>query len=219
MITRQAFIKLFVLLFLVVSAVACQSAYYSAAEKFGVHKRDILKDRVAGAKDAQGEAKEEFSSALERFTTVLQIEETELASAYNKLNKAYEASEKKADKVRKRIDGVESVAEALFDEWDAEIKSFSNPRLMRDSKQKFSDTQKKYEKLIASMRKAESRMDPVLNAFHDQVLYLKHNLNAQAVSSLQSELVSIETDVSRLVREMEVAIKEADAFLETVGDS
>ena len=56
-------------------------------------------------------------------------------------------------------------------------------------------------------------MDPVLVAFHDQVLFLKHNLNARAISSLQTELVSVEAEVDALIRDMEASIKEADAFI------
>ena len=45
------------------------------------------------------------------------------------------------------------------------------------------------------------------------MVYLKHNLNARAIASLQSELGSIEADVSRLIKEMEVSIAEADRFI------
>jgi hypothetical protein len=63
------------------------------------------------------------------------------------------------------------------------------------------------------MKRAERKIDPVLNAFRDQVLYLKHNLNAQAIASLQSELVSIESDVARLIQEMDASIREANSFI------
>ena len=70
--------------------------------------------------------------------------------------------------------------------------------------------------LIGAMKRAERKIDPVLAAFRDQVLYLKHNLNAQAIASLQSELASIETDVAKLIKEMEASIKEADAFISSM---
>ena len=63
------------------------------------------------------------------------------------------------------------------------------------------------------MRRAEQSMDPVLAGFWDQVLFLKHNLNARAIDSLQNDLVAIESDVAVLIREMERAISEADAFI------
>ena len=63
------------------------------------------------------------------------------------------------------------------------------------------------------MKRAESKIQPVLSVFNDQVLYLKHNLNAQAIAALQGELVSLEENVDRLVREMEASIREADQFI------
>lgn len=67
------------------------------------------------------------------------------------------------------------------------------------------------------MERAESRIQPVLTAMNDQVLFLKHNLNAQAVASLQNELVTVETDVATLIREMETAIAEADTFISAMA--
>jgi hypothetical protein len=63
------------------------------------------------------------------------------------------------------------------------------------------------------MKRAESKIAPVLSAFRDQVLFLKHNLNAQAVASLREELVSVEADIASLIKEMEASIAEADAFI------
>ena len=60
-------------------------------------------------------------------------------------------------------------------------------------------------------------MDPVLAKFKDQVLFLKHNLNAQAISSLKGELVSVEGNVELLIKELNASIKEADAFIATIS--
>jgi len=56
-------------------------------------------------------------------------------------------------------------------------------------------------------------MQPVLTAFRDQVLFLKHNLNAAAIASLQTTAKGIESDVERLVAEMNASIAEADRFI------
>jgi hypothetical protein len=68
------------------------------------------------------------------------------------------------------------------------------------------------------MRAAESRMQPVLTAFKDRVLFLKHDLNAQAIASLAGTLGEIEIDVDQLIGEMESAIAEADALIATIGN-
>lgn len=192
---------------------ACESTYYGAMEKVGVHKRDILVDRVDEAKDAQTDAQVEFQDALSQFRAVVSFQGGDLEALYDRLNNEYQDSVKAADTIRERIDKVESVAEALFDEWEDELGLYSNERLKRESNAKLSDTKRRYKTLISSMAKAEKSMAPVLDALQDNVLYLKHNLNASAIGALKGELNSIDRDVSSLLANMSAAIKESDAFI------
>ncbi len=201
---------------LLVSATACQSTYYSAMEQLGVHKRDILVDRVQEGRDAQEEAKEQFQSALEAFKSVEAFDGGELEAVYNKLNKEYERAESRVKTVQKRISSIEDVSADLFREWESELDQFTNADLRRKSETQMLETKDRYEELITAMRRAESKMDPVLQSFSDQVLFLKHNLNAKAISSLQGSLIEIEGDVGSLISEMEASIAEADAFIATM---
>jgi len=195
---------------------ACSTAEYAVMEKFGIHKREILVDRVEAARDSQKEAKEQFASALEEFSAVLNFKGGTLEEKYKQLSAELETSEEHAEEVRERIDKVEDVAEALFDEWEDELKLYSSDSLRRSSASKLKETRSHYQSLMTAMRRAESKIEPVLTPLRDQVLYLKHNLNAQAIASLQSELGRVEGDVSSLIREMEKAIREADAFIVTL---
>ena len=194
----------------------CQTVYYDTMEKFGQHKRDILVDRIENARDSQEEAKVQFNSALEEFSAVLKFKGGSLEDKYKKMDGIYKESKSKAENVQDRIASVERVAEALFEEWETELAEYTDTKLRRSSSAKLSQTKKKYGKLIKAMKKAEGKIQPVLSAFKNQVLFLKHNLNAKAISSLQSELVSIETDVAKLIKEMEIAIAEANTFLKTI---
>ncbi|MBE0537313.1 MAG: DUF2959 domain-containing protein [Phycisphaerae bacterium] len=191
----------------------CDSAYYKTMEVFGKHKRDLLVSRVADARDAQTEAKEQFASALERFNAVVNHDGGKLQDKYDKLKADLDRSESKAAAVRKRIAEVEEVAGDLFAEWKAELKKYTNESLRRASEVKLNQTRDRYESLIIAMKAAETRIEPVLVVFRDQVLFLKHNLNAQAVASLKGELGNMETDIAGLIRAMEASIAEADAFL------
>ena len=195
---------------------ACSGVYYSTMEKIGYEKREILADRVESARDAQQEAKEQFASALDRFRSVVRFEGGELEEKYEILNREYEWSEDKAEKVRDRIEAVEDVAEALFKEWKQEIGEYTSAKLRRSSEEQLTRTRSRYDRLIKAMWKAESKIPPVLSAFKDQVLFLKHNLNARAIASLEGELGSIQNEVGALIKEMEASIAEADAFISTL---
>ncbi|MBG0791648.1 MAG: DUF2959 domain-containing protein [Desulfovibrionaceae bacterium] len=200
----------------VLSLFGCQKAYYSAMESVGYDKREILSDRVENARESQQEAKEQFASALDQFRSVVAVDGGTLEEKYDTLNGEYEDCEDRAAAVTKRIDKVEDVAEALFKEWAEEIKQYSSDKLRTSSRAKLSATKKKYAVLVKAMRRAESKMQPVLAAFKDQVLYLKHNLNAKAIAALEGELSSIRTDVDTLIKEMDKSIAEADAFIKTL---
>ncbi|MEL0082852.1 MAG: DUF2959 domain-containing protein [Gammaproteobacteria bacterium] len=203
---------------LVLLLAGCQTAYYGTMEKLGIHKRDILSDRVEEARDSQQEAKEQFKSALEEFSALTNFSGGDLEATYKRLNSEFEQSEEAAEAVHQHIAAVESVAEALFDEWQEELKLYSSQKLRSSSEQKLRTTRQKYSQLLSTMKRAEKKIEPVLSVFRDQVLFLKHNLNAQAISSLKSELRGVEINVASLVAAMEKSIGEADAFIRTLDN-
>lgn len=193
---------------------ACNRAYYGAMEQLGKHKREILVDRVVDARDSQEEAKEEFTSALDAFQNLTGFQGGDLEATYNRLNDAFERSEDQAEDVRERIDKVRDVAEALFDEWEDELGEYESASLRRQSQQQLDETRRRYAELERAMTRAADTMDPVLRAFRDQVLFLKHNLNAQAIASLEGTTAELQTDVRRLIRDMEASIAEANQFVD-----
>jgi hypothetical protein len=195
----------------------CSSAYYKTMEGFGVEKRDILVDRVEEARDAQDSASEQFASALDQFRSVVDFDGGDLEEIYDRLSREYERSAARAEEVSERIDSVEDVAGDLFGEWEDELEEYSRADMRRDSAALLKDTRNRYGQLMTAMRRAERTMEPVLEAFQDQVLALKHNLNARAIGSLRNELDSIERDTAKLIAEMQKAIAEADAFIQSMN--
>jgi septation ring formation regulator EzrA len=196
---------------------ACQTVYYSAMEKVGVHKREILVDRVESTKESQQNSQQEFQSALERLTTLVNFDGGELQTAYEQLNDDYESSLSAASDVSNNIDKVEDVAEALFDEWQDELGQYSNANLKRESEKKLKQTQRQFSKLLKSMRRSEAKMQPVLNSLKDNVLYLKHNLNAQAVAAIRGEFDSLKVDIQNLINDMNRSIADSNAFIEQMN--
>ena len=197
----------------------CSTVNYSLQKKLlGREKRDILVKRVGKARNAQQETQEVFKSALEQFGAVVKFDGGDLQKQYDKTSAELARCEGRAEDVRTRIDDVDRVARALFKEWAAEAKQFQNAAYRRDSEAKLRDTKRNYERMLDAMRNAESKIDPVLSVFRDQVLYLKHNLNAKALASLQDESARIEMDVNALLKDLSAAIAEADRFIQTMVD-
>jgi hypothetical protein len=196
---------------------SCATAYYRALETVGIEKRDILADRVEEARESQTDAKEQFESALDRYRSVVNVDGGDLEEMYDRLNGELERSQARAQAVEDRVGAVESVADDLFGEWEAEIGEYSDAQLRRRSQQLLSATRTDYRRLIAAMQRAEAAMAPVLTLFNDQVLFLRHNLNARAIGSLEAELDDIERATANLVEEMERSIAEASRFIEALG--
>ncbi|MCX7544018.1 DUF2959 domain-containing protein [Marinicella gelatinilytica] len=210
---KKALITIIIMAFLS----ACSPAYYNTMEKFGVYKRDILVDRVEEARDSQEDTKEQFNSALEQFASVVNYDGGSLEKIYKRLQSEYDDSVAATEDLDERIDAIEKVADDLFAEWQEELDDYSNAKMKRDSAQQLRNTRQEYQKLIRAMRRAQAKIPPVLAVFQDQVLYLKHNLNARAVSALQQEYISIKTDVAGLVAEMERSINEANTFISSMS--
>lgn len=191
----------------------CKTVYYDTMERMGIHKREILVDRVEEAQESQEVAKEQFADALEAFRATVTVKSSKLIDTYEKLQKEYNNSVMRANDVRGRIAAVKDVAEALFEEWESELNEFSSDNLRNASATQLKTTRREYETLVKAMEKAESKMDPILVVFNDQVLFLKHNLNARAIASIQDEVSTMEAEVANLITDMNLAIAEAEAFV------
>lgn len=191
----------------------CSSVYYGAMEKVGIPKRKILVDRVGEAREAQQEAKAQFSSALAGFLAVTKVPPTELQATYEKLAADFKRSEARAQAVRDRVAAIDSVAQALFTEWGDELAQYKSATLRAQSERQLAATRTRYSALMRTMEQAAAGMNPVIDAFRDQVLFLKHNLNAQAVTALGGSTRELQQEITRLVADMEKSIREADAFI------
>lgn len=198
---------------LMLLAAGCSSAYYSAMEKLGKEKRHLLKDNVEDVQESQTKAQEEFKDALTRIKELYNFEGGSLEDFYNRLKSSYEDCEDRADQIEKRIASVETVAQDLFTEWQEEIDRINDTKLKSASRASLADAKSKYRKLAAAMKQSTRNMYPVLAKLSDYVLYLKHNLNARAVGALGGEILSIEKEVSALIKDMNVSIAEAENFI------
>ena len=195
----------------------CAGTTIAVKEKLGYAKREQLVDQVQDARDEQEEAREQFETTLDEFKALTGYDGGDLDKTYSRLKKELERSKDAAGDVSGRIRGIERVAGALFDEWERELDQYDSASLRRASEDQLDDTRDRYGQLIGAMKDAESRMGPVLSAFNDQVLFLKHNLNARAIASLDRSVLELEGEVDRLIAEMNASIAEANAFIESMN--
>jgi hypothetical protein len=191
----------------------CRHAYYGTLDRLGYEKRHILKSRVEKSQADQEAVQAEFQTTFELFKQVTGYSGGDLERFYRKMEAQLERSEARAQQVRERIASIEEVAADLFEEWEDEIDEISSAERRRQDQARLRATRTRCDQLVRTMSRAAARMDPVLTAFRDEVLYLKHNLNASAIHSLEASADEIGRDIDRLMREMQASIAETRRFL------
>lgn len=213
--------KVFILSLIVLSLSACgtaQKVQYSAMEKVGIHKRDILVDRIEKTSEVQEQTKVEFKSAYQELTSLVKTDDRGLEDKYKKLAKAVEKSESRANDLEERIKSVDKVAKDLFAEWTQELDQYQNPKLRAASERNMRTTERRYASIYKQMQVSHARVQPVLQVLQDNTLYLKHNLNARAISGISNEVLSVEGKVAALIEQMEMSISESKKFVEAMSN-
>lgn len=200
------------------AAKACRKIFYGAKESIGYQKRELVVCRVEEACNSLQATKIQFETALDKFQDFTHSGGSSLDQCYRVLKQQFELSQSKANLVHEKVQAIEEISDALFAEWTDELQQYSSRSLRAQSRQQLKTSRQHYSRLIKAMHRAESRIQPVLAAFRDQVLFLKHNLNAQAIAALQHELVEISLDISQLIQAMEYSIEEANHFVVTLVD-
>lgn len=201
---------------LVSPMMGCSYLYYNFWETLGVEKRELLKRDISQAQKAQKDSQDAFVSTLDKIQQLYGLEGGKLESAYRGLSKDYEAADSAAKTLRNRTASIESIAQDLFAEWRAEAESMHHSQMRRQSIARLQETEKRFKEMLVAMQSAETSMEPVLMTMRDHVLYLKHNLNAMALSSFKQEFASIQTDIHQLIQNMNRSIQQSDRFLQTL---
>ena len=192
---------------------SCSTVYYNFWESLGKEKHDLLVANIEEVQDDQKDVEKAFSSALDRIRKEYSLKEPDLEEFYDDLSADYQRAQKKAEQLTARIDKVETIAQDLFAEWEDEADDIKTDRYRQDSLQKLKATKSKFKPMLASMRGVEKSMTPVLSKFNDQVLYLKHNLNAKALGAFKKEFVTVEAEIKALVADIEKSTARADEFM------
>jgi len=200
-------------------AAGCSKTYYKAMKTLGKEKRDILVSRVKDSKKDQQQAKEQIKTTMESFQELTGFQGGALEKNYKKLNGDYEKAADSAKKLHDRIDSIDQVSSDLFKEWQQEIDGMEDKKLKTQSAAMLRQSRLNEASYVKSMRQAEARMTPVITAFHDQVTFLKHNLNARAIGSLKGTSAQMSTDVDVLLTSLDGSIAQADTLINSLNST
>ena len=138
----------------------CRTGYYAVMEKFGQHKRDLLRQSLIDATEQQRDVEEQFKDALTRLQELTDSSGGELQERYEAFKAEYESSQSKAERVQSHIREVERVADDLFDEWESEIVEIQSPSLSRKVEPNFLKPGRGLRKCVPHFYLPETPLNP-----------------------------------------------------------
>jgi chromosome segregation ATPase len=187
-------------------------------KSFGLEKRDLLQKNVTAVKTIQETVQNQFTSALDRYMAVVSVDgNSDLAKQYRKLEKQYNKCDDEVSKLENKVNDFEHLSHDLIKEWKKELKQYSDKEMRKASSKKMKETDARLDKLLASMNQSVAATKPVLKQLHDHVLFLKHNLNSQAIAGLQQESEQIKVDADKVIATMQASITESQNFIDEMG--
>jgi len=206
-------------LVLILSSQGCNNSLgYSFQEAMGTPKRQVLLSRVQDTRDSLKETKKTFASAMQQFGSVYKESGAKLENKYVILKKEYDTCNSKASELRGQIANVKSIGQVLFQEWQKELDQFTNEQMRKLSEVKMQQTREKYVTMTDSMDRVSARITPVMNSMNDQLLNIKHSLNALIVVSLEEELTQLRGHMDSLSADIDASVNHCNAFIGSMAE-
>lgn len=212
MTTKKIFIKSILLLSLLLTS-SCSTVYYNFWETLGKEKRDLLKSKLNDVNNAQEDVEEQYVDNLERIRKEYNFNEGELEKTYDKITDDYEDTNEKQKELSERINKANNIATDLFEEWKNEAYQLQNKNYKRKSLQKLAITKKKYSRTYTTIKKIEKDLNKILRKFKDQVIFIKHNLNAKVIGNLKSEFNDIKIDIKKQIKNIKRSKNQTELFI------
>lgn len=194
----------------------CASVEKAVSTRFGLHRQDTLVRELHAAREAHLVAQDQFAVATEAFDWMLEPEEEiPLRQRYEDLSREFVRTEFRAAEMRDATDRLERAARAYFMDWEDRLYEYADPVIRNTSRRQLDTTRQEYEEAVGHVRRTEVRTNRVLDALGDQVRYLRHNLNHQALAALRNPAIELQLEMKDLLEELERAADHLDRVAES----
>lgn len=172
--------------------------------------------KIERADKEMNEARKQVGKALEAYGTLLGEQEEHRRSAYKDLVKALERCEEMSKELRERREDMDKQAEKFFKDWKKSLKDIKSSDLESRSERRLEDTRERYRRVSDRWREMRERYQPVTSRLEDQVVYLGHDLNADATSSLEQDAREVQAEADALFRAMDEFEAEAQGYVSSL---
>lgn len=176
------------------------------AQDEGVKQVQRLVKSSGETVQAIGETKLQIQKTLDTYNALLGEDASKLRNLYKGLQKEMEGTAKKRAEIDSRSEVMQQDANTLFESWASSATAIENEDLRARSLERLATTKERFAEIEAVGRKAGELYDPFMKSLGEQVTYLGHDLNAEALASLKPDAEKLNQKAKELLAAIDDAI-------------
>jgi hypothetical protein len=147
---------------------------------------------------------------MDVYNALMADEAKDRKKLYNSLQKEMENTEKRRATIGEVAATMSAEADTLFKQWTDSAAAIENADLRKKSEERLAATKASYAEIGTVGQKASDLYGPFMKDLQDQVTFLGHDLNAEAVASLKPEAAKINEAASKLIQSIDDTITTAN---------
>lgn len=182
----------------------------TAQSNEGVKQIERLVKASGNTVQAIGQTKVQLMKTMDVYNALMADDAQDRKKLYKNLQKEMSNTEKRRAKIDEEAAKMKTEADTLFTQWAESAAAIENPDLRKRSEERLEATKASYAEIRVVGQKAADLYPPFMKALQDQITYLGHDLNAEAVASLAPEAAKLNEKAQALTRSLDDTISTAN---------
>jgi chromosome segregation ATPase len=159
---------------------------------------------------AIGETKVQLMKTIDVYNALMADNAKDRKKLYKNLQNEMNNTEKRRAKIDEEAAQMKTEADTLFTQWAESAAAIEKLDLRKRSEERLEATKASYAEIQSVGQKAADLYPPFMKALQDQIAYLGHDLNAEAVASLAPEAAKLNEEAEALTRSLDDTISTAN---------
>ena len=189
-----------------VLAVLALAATAGAQSDEGVKQVERLVKASGNTVKAIADTKVQLMKTMEVYNSLFADDADNRKKIYNNIQKEMENTEKRRGKIVEEAAKMNAEADALFKDWTNSTAAIESPDLRKRSEERLNATKASYAEIGTAAQKAGDMYGPFMKALQDQITFLGHDLNPDAVASLKPDAAKLNERADQLIRSIDDTI-------------
>lgn len=203
---------------LVAPLAACQSSgYMSSVALTGAQSRQHVVEAISEGVTEQGMARDEFVSAGRMLASIQTASEAAASELYSEYLDQIDLCARRVESFEDQIKVVQSGAEELFVDWEAELEQFTSEAIREQSSRRLDAARSGFALLHDELTGVHGQMIASLSTHKDYALYFNHNLAGSSRELLGSENGRFKATIAAMSKDCKVVESDAQTFNERLS--